>query len=75
MFGGEEVVFGHQASAAQFRQWMLQDQYLDATFVYECSQWRWSDPPDDVVFAEGMSVSDEAEILSDVFSGRCLRLF
>jgi hypothetical protein len=26
-----------------------------------------NDPPNDVVFAECMSVSDEAEILSDVF--------
>jgi hypothetical protein len=67
MFGGEEVVFGHQASAAQFRQWMLRDQYLVATFVYECSQRRWSDPPADVVFAECMSVPDEAEILSGIF--------
>jgi hypothetical protein len=55
MFGGEEVVFGHHVSAARFRQWMLQDQYLVATFMYECSQRRWSDPPDDVVFAECLS--------------------
>jgi hypothetical protein len=68
LFGDEEVVLGQQASAAQFRQWMLQDQYLVATFLYDCSQRRWSDPPDDLVFAECMSISDEAEeILSDVF--------
>jgi hypothetical protein len=45
---------------------MLQHQYLVATFVCECSERRWSEPADDVGFADGMSVPDEAAILSDV---------
>jgi hypothetical protein len=67
MFEGEMVMLGQQASAAQFRQWLLQDQYLIASFSYECSQMIWSDPPDDLIFAECMSLDGDDEILSDVF--------
>jgi hypothetical protein len=67
MFDGEMVMLGQQASVAQFRQWLLQDQYLIASFLYECSQRRWSDPPDDLIFAECMSLDGDDEILSDVF--------
>jgi hypothetical protein len=61
------AMLGQQASAAQFRQCLLQDQYLIASFLYECSQRRWSDPPDDLIFAECMSLDGDDEILSDVF--------
>jgi hypothetical protein len=63
-FGGW-TAFPRVMSADEFRAFMHQPAHQVSAFLYDCCQRRWSNPPLEVLFAEGLS-AEEAEALLDV---------
>jgi len=57
--GGWQHVTGQLVSSQQFRRFMHQDPIKVASFLFECSQRRWENPPDELLFA-GCELPDEA---------------
>jgi len=48
--GGWQQVTGQLVSSQQFRRLMHQDPVKGASFFSECSQHRWENPPDELLF-------------------------
>lgn len=47
--GGWQQVVDRHVSSGEFRQFMHQPQHLVASFLYECSQRRWQNPPSELL--------------------------
>lgn len=66
--GGWQHVVGCEVSSAEMRGFMSQQQGSVASFVYECSQRRWQQPPavllGEVDGAEAAAESDDEAIIS-----------
>jgi len=50
--GGWQQVTCQLVSSQQFCQFMHHDPFKVAWFVFECSQRRWENPPDELLFAD-----------------------
>jgi hypothetical protein len=58
VLGGWQSVGDGTVTAEQFRAFMHQDQSSVASFLYDCSQCRWADPPSDLAFADCVETDD-----------------
>lgn len=60
--GGWQQVTDQAVSSQQFRRFMHQDPVKVASFLFECSQRRWENPPDELLFAD-CEKPDEASVV------------
>ena len=70
--GGWQQVVHRAVSSADMRQFMSQQQHMVASFLYECSQRRWQNPPAELVEAVGdgdAAVEDDEEIIEAALAG------
>ncbi len=67
VLGGWQQVVHRAVPAADMRRFMSQDQHLVASFLYDCSQRRWQNPPAELL--EAVEESDDDDLINAALVG------